>query len=347
MEDNKKIMKKEYFIIGLIIVALSAYLVTNKTNRDNYTLPSIPEIDVANITEISLQKGENEKDAKHKDGKIVISKKDGAWLVTGAAGDKNYPADQESITKMVDIIKALKLSALVSESGNLAPYELDAKNRIGVTVKSSTETLRKFEIGKTAPSFRHTFVKLDGSNSVYHAEKSFRQDFGKTVDELRDRKVLTFDKNKISSITLKKGDKVQEFAIKDGKPVETIEKKPVDKKDDKTVQNKPKPADNNRNEAVEKIISTLSDLKCSGFTDTDSKDEFKGKGIEEIARITLKGNNEKSLVIYKKDAKENYPALSSGTIYPFMLDTYQGNELVSGIDNAMGIKTESKAPESK
>ncbi|MGD9733006.1 MAG: DUF4340 domain-containing protein [Desulfamplus sp.] len=348
-------MKKEYVILGLIIIALSAYLVTKKTDRDNYTLPTIPEINVADITEIAIQKGESKQDSSSqqdikqngdKDNKILISKKDGSWVVSGAVSDKNYPADQESITKMVDIIKALKLSALVSESGNLAPYELDAKNRINVTVKSKAETVRNFAIGKTAPSFRHTFVALDNSNSVYHAEKSFRNDFDKTINDLRDKKVLSFDKNKISSITLKKGDIVKTVALKDGKPVDdNKDKKPVDgNKDGKTVDNNENEAivDNKANDALEKILTTLSDLKCHSFTDTESKNEFKEKGIEEISKISIKESADKeiSFVIYNKDADGNYPALSSESLYPFFLNTYEGNDIIANIDQSMGIKKE-------
>lgn len=336
-------MKKEYVILGLIIIALSAYLLTKKTDRDNYTLPAIPEINVADITEIAIQKGESKQDIKqngdkdNKDNKILISKKDGSWVVSGAVPDKNYPADQESITKMVDIIKSLKLSALVSESGNLAPYELDAKNRINVTVKSKAETVRNFAIGKTAPSFRHTFVVLDNGNSIYHAEKSFRNDFDKTINDLRDKKVLSFDKNKISSITLKKGDIVKTVALKDGKPVDdNKDKKPVDSnKDGKAVDNK-------ENEALEKILTTLSDLKCYSFTDTESKNEFKEKGIEEISKVSIKESADKeiSFVIYNKDANGNYPALSSESLYPFFLNTYEGNDIIANIDQSMGIKKE-------
>ncbi|MBF0303716.1 MAG: DUF4340 domain-containing protein, partial [Desulfamplus sp.] len=262
-----------------------------------------------------------------------ISKKDGAWVVAGAVPDKAYPADQESITKMLDVIKTLKLSALVSESGNLTPYDLDNQNRINVIVKSKAEIVRKFEIGKNAPSFRHTFVRLDGSSSVYHAEKSFRRDFEKTIDDLRDKKVLSFDKNKISSITMKKGDSMKTVALKDGKPL------------DNSANQSQSNDTSKENEAVERILTTLSDLKCHSFTNTDNKNEFKDNGIEESAKITLKADADKeiSLILYKKDIKENYPAISSENIYPFLLNTYEGNDIISKIDEAMGIKKEENA----
>ncbi|MBF0204044.1 MAG: DUF4340 domain-containing protein, partial [Desulfamplus sp.] len=329
------------------------YLVMHKKDRNNYLLPSIPEINVADITEIGIDK----------DGKnIILSKKDGAWVVT----DKNYPVEQESITPMLDIIKKLQLSALVSESGNLTPYELDSKNRIDVTVKSKIETLRKFEIGKTAPSFRHTFVRLDGDSKVYHAAKSFRRDFDKTVADLRDKKVLVFDKNKINSITLKKGDIVKDIAIKDDKPavddkkvdtngekssdktdekpLDTIAQKSLDNSNDKSLEkSNDKPLENK--EAIDSLLNMLASFKCHSFTDTDSKDEF--KGMEEIASIILKGDKEFSIVIYKKDDKGNYPTLSSEIVYPFVMDTYQGDDLISKLGDALGIKKEDDKKENE
>ncbi|MBF0111140.1 MAG: DUF4340 domain-containing protein [Desulfamplus sp.] len=317
-------MKKEYIILGLIIIALSAYILTNKTDRDNYTLPSIPEINGSDITEITVQKG---------DKNIVISKNGGSWSVANAGSDKSYKANQESITKMVDLIKSLKLSALVSESGNLSPYELDEKNRITVEAKSQSETVRKFEIGKSAPSFRHTFVRLDANKSIYHAEKSFRQDFDKSLQDLRDKKIISFDKGKISAITIKKGDKIKEFAIKDGKPVSSGEVKEAIEE----------------GEAIETILTTLSDLNCHSFTDSDNKDEFRQKEILEIAKITLKEEPEKELsfVIYTKDENDNYPAISSESIYPFFITTHDGNQIVEKIDSALGIKKEEPTSEDK
>lgn len=339
-------MKREYIILGLIIAALSAYLVIHKTDRNNYILPSLPQINVADVTDIAIEKGGRT---------TLLSKKEGAWVVT----DKNYPASEESVKQMLDIIKDLKLSALVSESGNLTPYELDSKNRISVTVKSKAQTVGKFEIGKTAPSFRHTFVRIDGNNSVYHAVKSFRREFDKSVDELRDKKVLSFDRKKISAITVKKGDMVKEVAIKDGKPVAGTDQKGSEIKGDKAVADgvggravekgaDDKPAaeesgvSGDQSVAVEALLTMLSDFQCHSFTSKESKDEF--KALEEVASVTLKGDKEYSLVVYKKDADASYPALSSENIYPFLIQTYQGDDLISKLDNLLGIsKKDEKA----
>ncbi len=360
-------MKKEYIILGFIIIALSAYIMTKKTDRDNYSLPGIHEINVADITEISIQKGEDKqdkspnsaKDQNSKDDKIVILKKDGSWVV-GAAPDKIYPADQDSITKILDIVKDLKLSALVSESGTLEPYELDSKKRITVTVNTNDKTVRKFEIGKTAPSFRHTFVRLEGNTSVYHAEKSFRNDFDKTVDDLRDKKVLFFDKSKINNLIIKKGDEIKDFNVKDGKFYEKTEEKIVDKTQDNeelvakdgkisendtskssssTTDKSEKNENSKKNEALEEILTTLSSLKCHSFMNTENKDAFNRKGFEEIATIslTLEANKDIVFALYNKDENGNYPATSSETLYPFLLNTYEGNSIVENIDAAIGI----------
>ncbi|SLM32127.1 hypothetical protein MTBBW1_60027 [Desulfamplus magnetovallimortis] len=358
-------MKKEYIIPGVLIVLLSAYLVMHNRDGNNYTLPSIPEINVSDIKEIILEK----------DGQTIpIAKKDESWKVT----EKDYPADEKVVSKMLDIIKEIKVSALISEQGeNLNRYELDQEHRISVTVKSSVETLRKFDIGKAAPSFRHTFIRLDGNNSVYHASKSFRRDFEKTVDDIRDKTVLSFNKDKITEVVLSKDDTVMELVLSSDKSAEASEDKSseeskTDSENEATVNEasvneasvneasvkvwkvKQKPEGDVENmssspgatelenkDTLDGILSTLSNLKCSQFTENDSKEDA-FKGMSTAATITMKGEKTYSIELFVKD-NEKYPALSSENAYPFMLDSYQGDNLLKKIDELMA-KEEKNTP---
>ncbi len=361
-------MKKEYIIPGLIIIVLSAYLVMHNQNRDHNILPFIPEITVSDVTEIAVEK----------DGqKIVLVRKDETWGVT----DKHYPADQQSVSKMLDIIKELKVTALVSEeSAHLNRYELDTEHRIAVTVKSKFETLRKFDIGKAVSSYRHTFVRLDGSSAVYHAVKSFRKDFDKSVDDLRNKEVLSFDKSKIKGLTLEKDGVVRELVLEESTPAKPgIDAKGVDpnavksadssdiadstdadasnaetvkvwkfkdidtdKGDESDTADKGGAATElEKKDALDAILSTLSNLECSKFAQSDSEEKegaFKGMENSAVITIRMEGDKTHSLELFVKDANENYPGLSSGNDYPFLLDTYQGDNLLKKLDEVLGIE---------
>ena len=337
-------MKKEYIILGLIIVLLSAYLVLRNQNGNNYALPFIPEVKVSDIHEIILEK----------EGKTIpITKKDEAWKVS----DKNYPAETKSITKMLDIIKEMKVTALISEAGeNLTRYELDDPNRIGVTVKSKSETMRQFEIGKAAPSYRHTFIRLANNPSVYHAAKSFRRDFDKSVADLRDKSVLQFDQEKITEITLEKEGITQTLALT---KISEEEEENATETDDAAANADSSTAetaestvtvwqiqgdetnsalDETKKNAIKEMLSTLSTLKCSSYSESDDKKSaFKDQAI--LATLTLKGDKAYTLQLITKTVDDgDYPGLSSENGYPFFIGSYEGDNLLKKVDSVLGIE---------
>ncbi|MCK5836518.1 MAG: DUF4340 domain-containing protein, partial [Desulfobacula sp.] len=140
-------MKKEYLILIALILILSAYLFLHNTNKDHYTLPEISKMDVTKITGITLDK---------RDGSIPFKKKETHWTLT----DNDYLADSPAVKNMLDTLETLKLTALVSEKGDLKRYELDDENRIRVTVSEGAKTVFEFTLGRIAPSLNHTFVML-------------------------------------------------------------------------------------------------------------------------------------------------------------------------------------------
>ena len=49
--------KKEYIILVLIIIALSAYLYTRSSDRTLYQLPDIPTVNEKDLTKLEITKG--------------------------------------------------------------------------------------------------------------------------------------------------------------------------------------------------------------------------------------------------------------------------------------------------
>ena len=60
---------------------------------------------------------------------------------------------------MLSAIENLTLTALVSESKNYNLYDLNEEKRINVKAWQGENLKRDVDLGKTASSFRHTFVK--------------------------------------------------------------------------------------------------------------------------------------------------------------------------------------------
>jgi hypothetical protein len=302
-------IKKEYLILGVVIAALAAYLYMRSSDRTHYTLPSLAALTAADITQVQISGG----------GKTqTLIRKDGRW-VTDPQG---FPADPKRVNEMLETLAGLNLTALVAESKNYALYELDPDHKVTVKAWQGNQLKRDIDVGKAAPSFRHTFVKLAGDDRVFHAADNFRFRFESGLDELRDKTVLAFNRQDI-----------QEIQITKGTASLTLTRTPPKEETPPAGQPPPAPAvwqgSDGRpanSAAVEMLMGELVDLQCQAFIDDRDKTGF-GTPIYSIA---LKGPKDYTLSVFAPAGKEapTYPAISSGSDYPFQLPADQAQRLM-------------------
>jgi hypothetical protein len=186
-------IKVEYIILIAIIIALGAYLSTRKTGQSNYEMPDLVKIEKKEISKISVKSG--------KDSYTLLIDGD-KWKI----GDRNLPADSKAVTSMLDTISELKLSALVSEKKSYDRYELADDQKISVSAWAGKESVRQFDIGKPASSYRHTYIKLNDKPEIYLAEKNFQDKFPKASEKLIDKSVFTKEPGNYSAVTGLNGD---------------------------------------------------------------------------------------------------------------------------------------------
>jgi hypothetical protein len=250
------------------------------------------------------------------------------WLIA----PKEYPADADKVKNMLDVVSGFTLTALVSEAQTDHLYDLTDDKKITIKAWADDSLKLDFEMGRTAPSWHHTFVKLSGDSRVYHAEGNFKDKFDLTVDKLRDKVVLSFNLDEIVEIELTKGEQIISLAKK---------KSPVESADPDDGQEKPTPKpvktettwENADGEEADKstvntIVSALSNLSCENYIEDKEKGDF----TEPVYTVKLKGAREFILSLFEKpteDAKE-YPAISSESDYPFLLSDYQANRIMKG-----------------
>ncbi len=301
--------KKEIIVLVIIILVLSLYLLFNKSNRSLYKLPGLKTIALNKISRIEISKR----------GPAIILKKgeDGRWSIS----PEGYRADSDMVKNMLDVIGRLKLTALVSEARDYGRYGLDNDNKIVVKAWAGNKLKREFEIGKTASTYRHTFVKIAGDYRVYHARGNFRDTFDKTVSDLRDKEVLSFELADIQEIDIKTPKKSITFLKKEvtggkGKgPLNTASEAIWQTPDGKK-------ADESR---IHRLLSSLSDLRCENFIEGRNKKAF----TNAIYTIRLKGIKEYSLSIFaKKKGSQGYPAISSGSAYPFIISAWRAERIM-------------------
>jgi hypothetical protein len=309
-------IRKEYIILVAIILALSLYLLLRKQDRTHYKLPGVTPIAQADISKIEIFK---------KGSAITLIKKDTIWRIA----PEGYPADASKVRDMLDKIEKLALTALVSESKNYTRYDLGDDKKLAVKAWAGDTLKRDFAIGKVAPSYRHTFVQLSGDYRVYHASGNFRGVFDQTLDKIRDKVVLKFDKAEITEIRVSKGKESKGFGRK---------QVPVEIKLDQQGEASSPPA--TRTETLwetaegqkadqaelDRLLTILSNLRCEKYLDDRKKEDF----TEPIYTVQARGIQEYSLSIFGRPDKDTkaYPAISSVNDYPFSLREQQANDIM-------------------
>jgi hypothetical protein len=311
-------IKKEYIILILIIIALSVYLFMRSTDRTHYQLPVLTGLESGKITKIEIST-----DAET----MVLKKRDNQWYLE----PKGYLADASKVNRMLTVFENLSLAALVSESKDYQRYDLDPAKRISAKAWQEDALVRDLDIGKAAPSFRHTFIKLADDSRVYHATDNFRSKFEQTSDDLRDHGVLSFKASDIQTVQMTK-DQASVELVRHEAPIE-----PAISQLEKQDESAPAPVKfewqdrsgkKANDQALNRLLTTLGSLKCARYIDNRNKDSFS----EPIYTVKLKGGQAHQLDIFAKSEEnaDTYPAISSGSDYPFLLSNNQVQQIMKG-----------------
>jgi len=316
-------MKKEYLILGAVIIGLSVYLLARQTDRALYELPQLPEVSGKKISKIEISGPE---------GTTVLNRADEDWSI----GPQKYPASKNKVQQMIDTIEGLTLTALISESKDYIRYDLSDDKKVSVKAWTGDSLSREFEVGKAASSFQHTFVKLADDPKVYHARDNFRNKFDQKVNDLRDKSVLSFTVSDIQEVNLAKGSQSLLFGRKEA---------PLDKKSASETAEKNQPAikaemvwqtaDGRRADQakLDRLLSTLAQLNCEEYINDRKKKDFS----DPIFTVQVKGTQEYSLSIFAKlkDDADNYPAISSQNEYVFLLEGWKADSLMPKLDEIL------------
>lgn len=300
---------KKYWIPGLIILILILLLVFTNTNRTNYRLPKLVKIDKDSITKLEITENSNV---------ITLVKDTNQWLIE----PEKYKADNVIIDDFLKILTEFKITDLVSESGNYLRYEITSNKKINVKAYNNEIVIRDFDIGKVAPTYRHTFIKIANRTEVYNAKGNFRNQFSKKIEDLRDKNIFKFNQNEIKSVQLinKAGQKLN-ITKSETIAFITNEDKNVDTKN--KIEWKTENGKNIKESELNAILNGLSSLRCEGFINDKKKEAFKAP----IYSITVNNTLTYHIRIYRKK-DDKYPAVTDSRNYAFLLSSYNAERIM-------------------
>ncbi len=219
------------------------------------------------------------------------------------------------VSSMLSTLSSLSSERLIEEkAGNLADYGL-AQPALEVEVTEKDNKTQKVLIGDNTPTGNAVYVALAGDPRVFTLASYNKTSLDKSAKDLRDKRLLVFEQDKLSRVELTAKKQVIEFGR--------------NKDQWQIVKPKPLRADDSK---VQELIRKLGDAKMDlSATDDDQKKAaaaFNSGTSVAIAKLTDASGTEELQVRKNKD---DYYAKSTA-----VEDVYKvGNDLGTALDKAV------------
>ena len=154
--------------------------------------PNILTIPQADITKVEIKK---------KDGDEVALAKDdaGKWQITAP---QVLRADQNAVSSVLSTVSSLSSERLIdAKASDLSEYGL-AQPAVEVDITEKNNKTQKLLIGDSTPTGNAAYVALGGDPRVFTLENYNKNSLDKSENDLRDKRLLIFDQDKLSRVEL-------------------------------------------------------------------------------------------------------------------------------------------------
>ena len=156
------------------------------------TPPKILSLDQLNITRLVIH---------HSDGPMVDLSRNssGGWQITAP---KQLAADQDSVSSVLSTVSSLTADRLLEDkASNLSSYGL-ANPGLEVDVTLKDNKTQKLLVGDKTPSGNAFYAVLGGDPRLFTIANYDKTNLDKNAGDLRDKRLLTADFDKVSQVEL-------------------------------------------------------------------------------------------------------------------------------------------------
>lgn len=267
------------------------------------TPPKILSLNDSDVNRVELKK---------KDGAyLVLQKQDGKWQITSP---QQLRADDSAVSGMISSLSSLSSDRLVEDKAdNLAQFGLSSP-ALEVDVSGKNDT-HKLLIGDDTPTGGGSYAKLESDPRIFTIASYTKSNIDKSVNDLRDKRLVTAEPDKVSRIDLNANGQQLEFG----------------RNKDQWQILKPKPlrADSF---AVDELVRKLTDAKMDLTSDDQKKAASAfaaGKPVATAVLTTDSGNQE----LQVRKNKDDYYAKSSIVAGVYKVSTDVGEGLNKKLDD--------------
>jgi hypothetical protein len=259
--------------------------------------PAILKLDENSITKLELRK----KDAPA----ILLAKSGSEWKITEP---KSFTADQSAVSSIVSSVASLNSERLVDDkSSDLQRYGLRQPS-FELDVAEKDNKTQRLLLGDDTPAGNAVYAALAGDPRVFTIAGYTRSSIDKGLKDLRDKRLLTVNADKISRMEIagKNGD--FEFGR--------------NKDEWQILKPRPMRADGDAvSELVRKLTDARMDITDSAATAKETSSAF-GRGTP-VATINVTGESSTQKLQFRK-SKNSYYAQSSVVDGAYKVDSDLG-----------------------
>ncbi|MGH8102413.1 MAG: DUF4340 domain-containing protein [Chthoniobacterales bacterium] len=302
-------------VAAIVLAALSGVLYWSnhkKTSASDVkvsadTPPNILTVSQADITKVAIK--------KKGDGDVELTKNDsGKWQIVSP---KEWRADQSAVSNVLSTLSSLNSERLIDEkASNLAEFGL-AQPAVEVDVTEKNDKTQKLLIGDSTPTGNAAYVALAGDPRVFTLENYNKNSLDKSANDLRDKRLLVFDQDKLSRVELDAKKQDIEFG-RNKEQWQIVKPKPL-RADDSNVQ-----------ELIRKLADAKMDLSVPEDAQKKAAAAFNSGTVVGTAKVTDASGTEELQVRKNKD---DYYAKSSAVEGVYKVGSDLGLELGKGIDD--------------
>jgi hypothetical protein len=267
--------------------------------------PAILKLDSSSIARLDLKKKDT--------APVVLAKgQSGKWEITDP---KSFEADQDTVSSMLSTLSGLNSERLVEDkASDLKLYGLD-RPAVEVDLTDKSNKTQRLLIGDDTPTGSAVYAMLAGDPRVFTMASYTKNSVDKSLNDLRDKRLLTLNADKISRIEVVRGNQAMEFGR--------------NKDEWQIVRPRPLRADTTQ---VSELVRKLTDAKMDlSVTDSKAAVAAFARGAEVgTARVTDESGTQ-SIQVRKE--KDTYYAKSSAVENTYKVDTDLGKVLDKGLED--------------
>ncbi len=259
--------------------------------------PVIVKINPVDITQLSIKRQESEP--------VTLTKTAaGKWQITAP---KLYQADQDVVTSLLSTLSALNADRLVGDKeSDPKQYGLDAP-KVEVDITGKSQGTRQLLLGDDTPAGGDVYAALASDPRVFTIASYNKSSLDKSLNDLRDKSLLTLNPDNVSRVDLvKKGEEIEFDRTKDGWQILKPSSSPAD------------------SSAVNDLVRSLTNARMDLSASSDAAAEFaSGTGVG-TAKLT--GDTGVQTLEVRKN-KDDYFAKSSEVEGAYKVDSTLGQAL--------------------